>query len=201
LLIAKKKEAFIQNVRGYILAGGKSSRMGRDKRFIEVDGISLIEKSIRLLESVLGERPALVGDNLNSHLFGDFEILKDAIADKGPVGGLVSCLRHCDAEWALVLPVDMPHLARSEIEALLQSADEHWDVIALSFKGWVEPLVALYNTRTVAFWAERLNKGELALYRGIERLRTKVVNARDGSHRLMNINTPEDLASRAQIED
>ncbi len=95
----------------------------------------------------------------------------------------------------------MPHLARSEIEALLPSVDEHWDVIVLGYEGRIEPLVALYNVRTIRFWEERLHRRELALHRGIERLRTKVVNARDGSHTLMNINTPEDLASRVQIED
>ena len=104
------------DVTGFIIAGGKSRRMGFDKRQIRVNGVPLLERMRNLLRDVLGREPVFVGDNLSST---DINILHDAKVDCGPVGGLVAALENCRTEWALILAVDLPYLSSIELTLLL----------------------------------------------------------------------------------
>ena len=102
---------------GVVLAGGRSSRMGRDKALLECDGVTLLDRSIALLRSagaarviVSGERPAHGG-------------VSDVVAGLGPVGGLASVLPYCGDGPVVVIAVDQPRLATDTLQALLAALD------------------------------------------------------------------------------
>ncbi len=181
------------NITAYILAGGTSKRMGRDKRLIEIGGRSFLQRACALVEDTLGRKPVIVGDNIGD-VSESYETLPDALPGKGPLGGLVSCLRHCNTEWALILAVDTPFLSVEEIEGLIESIADGFDVIAYTSEEGIEPLGALYKVETETFWAERLEADELSLARGITALRFKTLKIAAGSRGLFNLNTPEDIA-------
>jgi len=181
-------------VNGCILAGGESARMGTDKRRITIGGMSLLERTGLLLEYTLGRRPTLVGDNLDSGIYRNFRIIPDALPGKGPLGGLVSCLRNCGPKkWALILPVDMPCISAFELEELMLSIAGGCDVAALGAQGHLEPLAAVYRGDVLEFWEDRLHRGELSLQKGIRLLRFKTINIPRGNPALMNLNTPKEL--------
>jgi molybdopterin-guanine dinucleotide biosynthesis protein A len=182
------------NVTGYILAGGQSSRMGIDKRWIKIGHETIIERIYNLIENVLGEPPVVVSNNPDKRIPSTWEIIPDKIAGKGPLGGLVALLENCGSEWALVLAVDLPYLISQEIDLLLTSTRDGYEVITLSNSGDPEPLVALYNKSTLDFWTQRLVNNELSLHRGIKKLKWKPVLIPIGSQALTNLNTQEDLA-------
>jgi len=181
-------------VTGYILAGGKSKRMGIDKRWIRIDQKTLIERTFNLLNSTLGRPPFVVCNDTENIFPSSWQIIGDKTPGKGPLGGLVALLEQCKSEWALVLPVDLPRLTSREINLLMNSPRDGYEVITLSDSGNPEPLVALYNKSTLEFWAQRLNDGNLSLHRGIKKLKWKPVLIPIGSQALTNLNTQEDLA-------
>ena len=182
----------LSNVSGYILMGGRSRRLGRDKATIAVDGMPLWRRTSWIARGEVGSRPALIADHLNPESHQGFELLRDAKPGKGPLGGLVAALRHCSTEWALVLAVDLPLLEPLDVRRLLSTRRANFDVITLSVDGRMEPLAALYRKASLPLWENRLAQNELSLHEGIEELRWKVVRLPRKSRALFNLNVPED---------
>ena len=182
-----------EDITGYILAGGRSRRMGQDKRLIRFEGATLLESVIRLLETVLASPPVLVGDNLIGVAPTGYPILPDAQPDCGPLSGLISALTHCPTDWALVIGVDMPYLSANDLSKLIHAVHEDLDGVSLKAGPGIEPLAAIYAASTHAFWEKRLAMGKLSLQEGINLLKWGQVSLPQGSTALMNVNRPEDL--------
>ncbi|NQT33866.1 molybdenum cofactor guanylyltransferase [bacterium] len=182
-----------KDMTGYILAGGKSKRMGIDKRWIKIGQYSLIERTYHLLTNTLSHPPIIVCNDTETVFPSTWEVIHDKVLGKGPLGGLVALLEHCRSDWALVLPVDLPHLTSEVINLLLASPRNGYEVITLSESGDPEPMIALYSKSTLNFWTQRLNDGNLSLYKGIRKLKWKPVLIPIGSQALTNLNTPKDL--------
>lgn len=87
---------------GIVLAGGRSSRMGRDKALLHINGLPLIEHQMQLL------RDAGIDDVRVSGYRPDYAGIEDAVVDAGPLGGLAGVAVAMDDADLLVLPVDMP---------------------------------------------------------------------------------------------
>jgi molybdopterin-guanine dinucleotide biosynthesis protein A len=91
---------------GVVLAGGKSSRMGEDKKNLRWEGETLLDRSKRILSEVVGAERVLVSGGPPGS-----DSCPDLIAELGPLGGLYSILERLKEEgetWILVIPVDMP---------------------------------------------------------------------------------------------
>lgn len=194
-------EEIKSRVTGFVMAGGRSERLGRDKRMIEVSGQTLINRTIGMLNDLLERHPYVVGDNLDEFGISDKFIIKDAKSDSGPLGGLVAALVSCDTEWAMVLAVDLPRLTIEDLQKLLSSADDSFEVVTMSAGELPEPLIALYRTKTLPFWRERLDKDLLSLSEGFEMLNYKKVYPAGGPESLRNINSPRDLEFENDRED
>jgi molybdenum cofactor guanylyltransferase len=110
-------------ITAYVLAGGRSTRMGRDKAMLALAGRTFLSRAVATLRSVatevvlLGDRPDLQGAD---------RAIPDLHPGCGPVGGMETALRdlasHPTAEWACFLPVDMPFLPAGLYAALMV----HW---------------------------------------------------------------------------
>lgn len=182
------------DVTGYILCGGKSSRMGFDKSRLKLaGGGSLLENTILLLESVLGEKPVLTGDNIQGDISEDCRIISDKVPNKGPLGGLTALLEDCETEWAMAAAVDLPYLSEDDVLLLLSAERGNLDVLTLTVDGQIEPVAALYRKSSQSFWQTRLDRNQLELQPGIKQLRWNVVYLPDGSAGLTNINRIEDF--------
>ncbi|PJA27327.1 MAG: hypothetical protein CO189_07410 [candidate division Zixibacteria bacterium CG_4_9_14_3_um_filter_46_8] len=179
------------NVTGFIIAGGKSRRMGFDKRQIRIEGAPLLDRLQRLLQDVLGDEPFLVADNLSPKAG---RILHDAMTDSGPLAGLVAALENCPTEWALALAVDLPNLTLNELSLLLNACREGLDALTLASNGQVEPLAALYNVNSAIFWRGRLERRELGLRDGLMHLKCDLIQISNNSRALENINEPWQLS-------
>lgn len=180
-------------VTGFILAGGKSERLGRDKRKIEISGKTLLARTVSVLEDLLGCHPLVVGDNLDEFNIPSEFIIRDAIKNSGPLGGLVAALDCCTTKWALVLAVDLPNITAEDLQLLMSSADDSYDIITLSAGELPEPLIALYRKTTGLFWRDKLNSDLLSLSDGFKSLKCKKVLPPGGLESLQNINVPHDL--------
>lgn len=167
--------------------------MGRDKRLLNYKGMTLLERMCLLAESATGQKPVLVGDNLDAPEFSGYRRISDAVHHKGPLGGIVAALEDSPAEWTLILPVDMPGLSPGMIESLMRHIGGNSEVILFGRDGFMETLAALYRKSALPFWRERLLRNELAPIKGIRLLRHNIVDCSDDAKAFVNLNRPSDI--------
>ena len=131
---------------GFVLAGGRSSRMGQDKALLPWKGSTLIESVAREVFDAVGN-VTLIG---SPERYGDlgFPVISDKIAGCGPLGGLHAALSATTAEWNLLVACDMPGVTRQLLEGLLEAAEASGaDALVPQTPGGLEPLCAVYNVR------------------------------------------------------
>ena len=107
-----------QSAPGFVLAGGRSSRMGTDKALVELGGEPLLARALRMLEQA-GLSAAIAGSR--SPDLSRFAPLIDD-AGEGPLGGICAALESTEAEYAVFVSVDMPLLPWPLVNSLLESA-------------------------------------------------------------------------------
>ncbi|MBB6144917.1 molybdopterin-guanine dinucleotide biosynthesis protein A [Silvibacterium bohemicum] len=142
----------------FVLAGGLSSRMGRDKALLEWRGRPLIEHALDKLRS-LGFTPRILGVRPDLARFAP--VIPDNIPARGPLGGIEAALSLTDADLNLFLPVDLPRLpveflrwmaARSAIADAAATIPWH--------SGHPQPLCAVYHRRLLAHISAALSQGD-----------------------------------------
>ena len=195
----------ILQIAGFILAGGESSRMGRDKGLLELVGVLLILRTARLVETVAGP-PAVIG-NVEAYRSFGLRIIGDDWPGAGPLGGIATALRASDAPWSLVVACDLPYLTRDWLDyliarALASPADAVLPMNALG----AEPLCAIYHKRCEPAIRKALESGTRKVTDGLEEVRIETIapaewKAFDSEGLLFkNMNSPEDYEeARAKL--
>src|ERR1700736_5864926 len=103
-------------VTAFILAGGKSTRMGADKAFVALNGRSLIDRMLDVGQSVTPD-VRIIGD---AQKFSQFApTVEDVFRDCGPLGGIHAALRASPSELNLILAVDLPLLSTALLQYLI----------------------------------------------------------------------------------
>jgi molybdopterin-guanine dinucleotide biosynthesis protein A len=180
----------------YVLAGGQSSRMGRDKAFLEVSGRSLLANALGLARSVSG-KVRIVGDPAKLSALGT--VVPDVYIDRGPLGGIHAALASSEADLNLIIGVDLPFLEPRFLRYLVSQAERGGALVTVpKVGGYYEPLCAVYRKEFGALadkaLAANCNKVD-ALFSGAPLC---MVNdealARNGFSAAMfrNVNTPAD---------
>ena len=141
------------DVVGFILAGGKSTRMGMDKAFVGFDGCTLLARALDLVRSVTSN-VCIVG--AQEKFSGFAPVVEDIFRDRGPLGGIHAALRSSVTELNLMLAVDMPFVASAFLQYLISEARTAGGasvIVSRSDDRW-QPLCAVYR-RSFADAAER----------------------------------------------
>jgi len=148
---------------GFVLAGGRSSRMGRDKAFVEFEGRLLVERAIAILKgAALPVHMAGVRLESASRLEAYAPVVPDEAAGKGPLAGVCAGLRATGAEYTVFLPVDVPLLPSSLIIYLLWHARVTKVAVTLaSANGDAQTFPAVLARETLPVLEQRLRRGEL----------------------------------------
>jgi FdhD protein len=182
-----------------LLAGGRSSRLGRDKAFLDWRGQPLYVAQLRKLASLGPERLWLSTrpEQPFPEVLEGVTRVVDAVPDLGPLGGLQSVLAASDAPFLLVLAVDLPKM---EPAFLARLRDEGAGTVPRSEQGW-EPLAALYPRAGLldlveAFFAAGKRRLQDLLDEAAARGLVKPLDLDERSAPLFaNLNTPDDLAA------
>ena len=129
-------------ITGIILAGGKSTRMGTDKCFLDFRGETFIQRSINLLSTIT--KTIIVSSNNEAFKSFGFSVVEDEIKNIGPIGGIYSCLKHSPNTVNLLIPCDLPFLSAALLKYLLDFA-EFYDAVVPVYNDKVEPLLAVFD--------------------------------------------------------
>ena len=136
-----------ESLAGAVLAGGRSSRMGRDKAFVELDGRPLAAMVLDALREA-GAAPvvAVGGDLANLTALGFDRVVPDRHPGEGPLGGIVTALDAVAADVVVVLGCDMPWVTAEALGSLVDAlaADPLADV-AVGESDRLEPLFAAWR--------------------------------------------------------
>ena len=146
-----------------LMAGGKSTRMGRDKCGIsDRDGRELWRGRLELLRE-LKTSEVLISCRADQTDFdgSGARLVFDQWENAGPLGGIVSCLEAMEADRLLVLGVDLPAMTRVGLDALVDVAETGGSVFRCG--GMLEPLVAVYPKSMASAGRRRLQAGDFAM--------------------------------------
>jgi len=179
---------------GFILVGGRSSRMGQDKALLPLQGSTLVEVVAGHLKNA-AKTVTLIGPPDRYGSLG-FPVMADAIEDCGPLGGVYTALSITPAKWNLIVACDMPGLTTGFLENLLLAAEatEADCVVPQGTRG-VEPLCAVYHRRCRADAASAIARKNLKMHDFVSSLHAVTLPVSDFAP-LMNANTPEEWANR-----
>jgi molybdopterin-guanine dinucleotide biosynthesis protein A len=194
-----------QQIAGFILAGGESSRMGRDKALLELGGVPLILRTARLVESVAGTSTVI--GNAEAYKSLGLRMIGDDWPGAGPLGGIATALRASDAPWSLVVACDLPYMTRDWLEYLIARAGASLAdaVVAMNAQG-AEPLCAIYHKRGEGAIRKVLERGTRKVKEGLKEIRIEAIapaewKVFDSEGCLFkNMNSPEDYEeARAKL--
>lgn len=198
----------MRDVEGFILVGGASSRMGRDKARLILGGQTFVER-IRAALSALTERVTLVGPAERCAAWPQLPAVPDFYVEWGALGGLHAALSAArSAPWAAVVACDLPFVT-GELFVRLASLRENFEaVVPVQLDGRRQPLCALYRADVAGGRAaELVAAGERRPRALLDSLRTRLVAFDElcdlGGAELFftNVNTPEDYALARKREE
>jgi molybdenum cofactor guanylyltransferase len=185
----------------WILAGGKSTRMGTDKAFVDFEGHTLLARALALAREVSADA-RIVG---SKDKFASFaSVVEDEFPNRGPLGGIHAALRASHTDLNLILAVDMPFVPRSLLEYLLQQARDAPEAVVVApggNEGW-QPLCAVYRKKFAIAAEAALRAGRNRIDLLFDAASTRVIEndelekAGFSSDVFRNMNTPEQLQSQ-----
>lgn len=182
----------MDRVSAILLAGGKSSRMGRDKAELPFRGTTLLEWQVEKLWGLGIEDIMLSGSRSGPE---GVRVIPDEYPEHGPLGGLHACMKAARNPDCLVLSVDAPLVPPQALAELVRIHREGRGAVTLLRHGdkW-EPLMGVYPSGLYRI-AEPLLQGEnTAVRRLLEETGFQLMDWHGDEALFLNCNTPEDYA-------
>jgi molybdopterin-guanine dinucleotide biosynthesis protein A len=202
-MIACMENAPADDVTAYILAGGRSSRMGADKALVDFDGRPLLARALDLACSLTSD-VRIVGSR---NKFAQFApVVEDVFPGCGPLGGIHAALHASLTDLNLILAVDMPFVSPAFLQYLIsqaRDASEAAAVVPHGDGGW-QPLCAIYRREFAAAADRALRAGRYRIDRLFDEVRIQVIEREKWEGAgfspaiFRNLNTPEELEAEQQ---
>jgi molybdopterin-guanine dinucleotide biosynthesis protein A len=206
-------------ITGFVMAGGKSSRMGTDKASLSLNGKTLLEHALTTVRQVAKEVFIL-----GSHqLYGDYgaEVIEDIFPGCGPLGGIHAALSHVkqmiqlirlesqppqlqplppSATLSLVLAVDTPFITAEFLSYLAEQAVNSGAVVTTpEIDAYPQPLCSVYSLDFLPIAEQALKAGNYKIVPLFPKDKTLVIKESEvrrfafPADMFENLNTPEDL--------
>ena len=195
------------DITGFVLAGGRSQRMGKDKAQIRWNSGTLLEHSIGILEKVASKVFVVGGVHAENP---PAMVLADKYPDSGPLAGIHTALTHTNTDWNMVLAVDLPLVTPALLGLIVEDCCGNPSVAVVpKVGGRLQPLCAAYHCNLLPEIQNAIDEGRLSIHRLLEQRIAGIMSKNTGNIRvleedemiaqgfrpemLVNVNTPEDL--------
>jgi molybdenum cofactor guanylyltransferase len=192
----------VDGVAGFVLAGGRSTRMGRDKAFLELGGQTLLARALSLA-GMVAEQVRIVG--ASECFLAHGRVVEDVFPGRGPLGGIHAALISSAAELNLMLAVDLPSVEPRFLAYLVNAARQTSALVTLPHAagGW-QPLCAVYRREFTTIAEQSLREGSNRIDTLLVRVETRVIREEElegvgfSATMFRNLNTREEL-ERAEL--
>ncbi|MCX5724738.1 MAG: molybdenum cofactor guanylyltransferase [Nitrospirae bacterium] len=194
-------------VTGVLLAGGKSRRMGEDKRHLLVGEQTLLDRGLAVLRSIFQEVLVVIAQD-SPPLVVEALVVRDLIPDCGSLGGLYTGLMQATTPYIFVVACDMPFLDPMVIVEFT-SRRASADIVMAKLASRVHPMHALYSKRCVPVVEQMIQARQLKIQEMVSdrSLHVRYVTEDDlrtidpSGRSFQNVNTPADLeVARALLD-
>lgn len=187
------------NFTGFVLAGGKSSRMGADKFALQFNGETFLERAINTLKPVC--KTVKIVLNQHQTIETNLEIVRDIYAERGALGGIHAALKNCETKLAIILAVDLPFVTTEAIEKLADfalSSNKYLATVPRQTDSRAQPLCAVYRTKYCLPTLEKLlDESDSASVRDfLDLIFPKYIEANhlsENENLFFNVNQPSDF--------
>lgn len=168
--------------------------MGADKALLKIDGITLLERALKLIEPFC-KNVAISGRKPEYENFSVIQI-PDEYADCGPISGFYSTLKSTESDWNLLLSVDVPFVDSMFIGFLTTQITTS-DCIIPKHRFGIEPLIGIYHRKILPIIEKQILSGDYKLMNLISKLDVNFVDCNEQLIRnpklFLNVNKPEDF--------
>lgn len=197
---------------GCVLGGGKSSRMGKDKALLEINGKTFLENAVDALCPHCSSIKIVLNRSQNhfvEKIPDECSYIFDVFENRGALGGIHAALQNCETEFAVILAVDLPFVSSEAIEKLCQAALDSKDFSAIVPRqndGRLQPLCAVYRLQVcLPKLEELLDEHDSASVRDfLELIFPKYIEANllsANENLLLNVNHPTDFQSVGLLQN
>lgn len=210
------REIVMLPVHGFVLAGGKSLRMGQDKALLRVRGKPMVAIAVEKLQQFCSQ-VSIAGNRDDLSLFAP--VLREARLDAGPGAGIEAGLKASSHAWAMFIPVDVPlvpaGLLRAWVEDVMAGSSQKRSTGSyLRAEGRPQPTFCTLMRESQSAWTEMLDQGEHRLELILDRIQApgrNVVESVEAAQYepratpllikswFRNVNTPEELSEAESV--
>lgn len=173
----------------YVLAGGQSSRIGKNKALLQINQETLIQKVISSIPAKK-ERIKIVTNTPETYHFLSIAIIQDIYPNLGPISGVHAGLVDSCHHYNFFLPCDLPFITEDVIQFVLQKHDGQ-DIFGLRTEKGIEPLCAIYSKKCLPVLEKQIEKRVYSLHRVFELLPSEFIKI-ENQIALYNLNTLQD---------
>ena len=199
----RKSETDIQKAAGFVTAGGRSSRMGRDKAWLDVGGKTMIERVIQALAPATSSVNIIANSDEYKRL--GFPVFADTNIGIGPVEAIRTALWNAPTSRVVLAGCDMPFVTTELFSFLLDISGSYQAIIPTGPDGRLEPLCAVYSTEARAALTSLIESGGRKVSLLIDRVPTRIIAFKELYHLpgakffFQNVNTAEEYARAVEI--
>ncbi len=191
---------------GIIMAGGRSSRMGRNKALLPIGGKTVIERIVMELSKIVSNM-VIVTNTFEDYQFLGLPMVQDQWKGMGPLAGIHAGLSASSTEKNLVVACDMPFIS-SQLGGILLTLLDDYQVAVPDVSGQLHPLFAAYRKDTLGEIEKSLQNHELRIRQFFKHTKTKYVTEaclqklhyHYQEQHFFNMNHPDDFERALKIE-
>ncbi len=192
-------------VTGILLAGGKSRRMGEDKRFLVLGEQTLLQRGLAALHSMFQEVVVVIAQD-SPPLHVDGRVIRDIVPDCGSLGGLYTGLMQATTPYIFVVACDMPFLDQA-VMTHFTNRKATADIVMAKLNGRLHPMHALYGKPCLPALEQMIAARQLKIQELVSQsmLRVGYVTEKDLSildpsgRSFYNVNTSADLEAAQSL--
>jgi molybdopterin-guanine dinucleotide biosynthesis protein A len=192
-------------VTGVLLAGGKSRRMGEDKRYLVVGEQTLLARGLGVLRSMFHEVLVVIAQD-SAPLDIDARVVRDLVPDCGSLGGIYTGLTQATSPYIFAVACDMPFLNQAVITQFTNRRDTA-DIVMARLATRLHPMHALYGKGCLPAMEQMIVARQLKIQELVSHasLRVQYVTEADllsidpSWRSFHNVNTPEDLEAACSL--
>jgi len=187
-----------KDITGIVLAGGASSRMGKDKGLCLFKGKSLvtyaIEALIPLCNTIL-----ISSNNIEDYQKFGYDVVVDKYKNIGPIGGIFSSLSSSVTQHNIIISCDTPFISTHLLDYVLANVDGYDIVAPKHGDSYLEPLSAYYSSSIISILQGSINQKDYKLMNLFNKVKFKSVKVDSisgySTKLFKNLNNPGDLLS------